>query len=322
MQQETKRWDLLTIGEAMIRLTPPSNQRLEQAESLRIYVGGCEANVAVGVSRLGMRAAWMGRLPRGPLGQRVVGELAAVGVDTTTTIWADQGRVGVYYLEVAGAPRGSRVVYDRADSAASQLSPDDIDWGVLDHTRHLHLSGITVALSASCASVVQRALEEARRRGVSTSFDLNYRSKLWSPEEARVALEPLLDVDLLFCTRDDAVLIFGLSGEPRDTVEHLRRRSGARLVALTLGGDGAIASSGDRTWVGRSFKVDTVDRVGAGDAYAAGFLVGFLLGDIDRAVAFGGAMAAWKHSEPGDFCYAERADIERLLANEGWEIRR
>ncbi len=286
------------------------------------YVGGSEANVAVGLARLGMRSAWIGRLPKNPLGRRVSSALSSQGVDVSGVVWADEGRVGVYYLEVAGPPRGSQVVYDRQGSAASELRPEELDWELLSRTRHFHVSGITAALSSSCAETVRLALAEARRRGVSTSVDINYRSRLWSPQRARQVLYPLLGVDLVFCTADDASTVFGEQGSPSEVAARLRRDWGTKMVVLTLGGEGAIVSGTDGLWRGRGHELRAVDRVGAGDAYVAGFLYGYLEGDIDKAVAYGGAMAAWKHTEPGDFCWATSSDIEMMLARAATEIRR
>lgn len=315
-------WDVLTLGETMIRLTPPAAQRLEQAAQFDVYVGGSEANVAVGLARLGLRSAWVGRLPDNPLGRRVSAALGGQGVDVSGVIWANEGRVGVYYLEVAGAPRGSRVIYDRQGSAASKLRAQDLDWTILSQTRHFHVSGITAALSASCAEVVRQALAEAQRRGATTSVDINYRSRLWSPQSAREVLQPLLGVDLVFCTAEDATTVFGVQGPPSEVAERLRHDWGAKMVVLTLGSRGALVCSADGLWQGKSHEVDPVDRVGAGDAYVAGFLYGYVDADIDKAVAYGGAMAAWKYSEPGDFCWATSSDIETMLAEAVSEIRR
>ena len=314
-------WDVVTLGETMLRLSPPGAQRLEQAAQFDVYVGGSEANVAVGLARLGMRSAWIGRLPKNPLGRRVSSALSAQGVDVSAVVWADEGRVGIYYLEVAGPPRGSRVVYDRQGSAASELKPEEIDWDLFSRARHFHVSGITAALSASCAETVRQALIEARNRGASTSVDINYRSRLWSPDQARRVLQPLLNVDLVFCTADDARTVFGEQGAPSEVAARLREDWGAKMVVLTLGSEGAVVSGADRLWRGRGHELQTVDRVGAGDAYVAGFLYGYLKGDIDQAVAYAGAMAAWKHTEPGDFCWASATDIEMMLAEESAEIR-
>jgi 2-dehydro-3-deoxygluconokinase len=186
----------------------------------------------------------------------------------------------------------------------------------------MHLSGITPALGYSCRETVQKALVEAKNAGLTVSFDVNYRSRLWSPSAAYQTLTPLLNVDIVFCTLEDAHVVFGQTGTPSDIAAQLLHLWGAKMVVLTLGGDGAIVTDGNDTWVGTAHRVNPVDRVGAGDAYVAGFLCGYLEKDIDRAVAYGGAMAAWKYSEPGDFCYARRADIDALLSDAGKDIRR
>lgn len=317
-----KRWDVFTLGEAMLRLSPPAAQRLEQAAEFRVYTGGSEANVAVGLARLGLRTAWTGKLPQNPLGMRVAAEIAMHGVDTSQVIWAKSGRVGVYYLEVAGAPRGSLVVYDRQGSAGSEMQPGDIDFSLLAEARHLHISGITPALSDACAATAREALAAARNFGATISFDINYRSRLWDAAKAHNILTPMLNVDLVFCTMADAQLVFGQTGAPAEVANSLRQTWGARMVVLTLGAEGALVAADGKTWHGHGLRVDPVDRVGAGDAYVAGFLYGYLAGDIDKAVAYGGAMAAWKYSEPGDFCWAREADIAAMLANEAKDIRR
>jgi 2-dehydro-3-deoxygluconokinase len=316
-------WDVITCGEAMLRFTPPAAQRLEQAPEYRVYVGGSEANVAVGLSRLGLQTAWIGKLPKNPLGRRVAAEIAAQGVDVSQIVWSDTGRVGTYYLEVAGAPRGSQVVYDRQNSAASTFVPEDLDWSILESARHLHISGITPALSDACAATTRHILAKAKTiPGMTVSIDVNYRSKLWTPQQARAVLSPMLNVEVVFCTLDDAKTVFGQSGEPKDVACRLREMWGAQIVVLTLGGDGAVLVSSDYSGYGKPHKVDAVDRVGAGDAYVAGFLYGYLELTLDKALRYGSAMAAWKYSEPGDFCYARRSDIEAVISEEGKDIRR
>ncbi|HHT25728.1 MAG TPA: sugar kinase [Firmicutes bacterium] len=318
-----KRWDVVAFGEAMLRFTPPGAQRLEQAAEYRVYVGGSEANVAVGMARLGLQTAWIGKLPKNPLGRRVAAEIAAQGVDVSRVVWTDTGRVGTYYVEVAGAPRGSQVVYDRQNSAACSFAPEDLDWSILKSARHLHISGITPALSASCAATTRRILEKAKEiPELTVSFDVNYRSKLWTPEEARATLTPLLNADVVFCTLDDAETVFGQYGNPEEVARRLRELWGAQIVVLTLGSEGAVLVSPSYTGYGKPHKVDPVDRVGAGDAYVAGFLYGYLQLTLETALRYGSAMAAWKYSEPGDFCYASRSDIEAIISEENRDIRR
>src|SRR5437660_1919140 len=142
--------DVVTLGEAMLRLSPPNFRRLEQSTSLDVNIGGAELSVAVGVARLGLDSAWVTKLPKNPLGRLIVNKGRELGVDTSHVIWTDDGRVGIYYLEFGSAPRASNVVYDRKYSAASTLRAGEIDWSFLKNVKLLHTTGITPALSPSC----------------------------------------------------------------------------------------------------------------------------------------------------------------------------
>src|SRR3989454_6309257 len=203
--------DVVTIGETMVRLSAPPGVPLEQAPQLDVHVAGAESNVAIALCRLGTTAGWISRLVDTPLGRRIVSDLRAHGVDVARVVWAPDGRVGVYFLEQGIPPRQHRIIYDRAQSAMALLNPDDIDWEFVRSTRLVHLTGITPALSAGCRTAASRAIAEARRGKALVCFDVNYRAKLWSADEAKMALEPLLaEVDILITTADDARLL--LSG--------------------------------------------------------------------------------------------------------------
>src|SRR3989440_11829914 len=166
--------DVFTLGETMLRFTPKGYTRLEEASELEVRIGGTESNVAIALARLGLRAAWASRLPRNPLGELTARRILSFGVDVSHVRWVDGARMGLYFIEPGAPPRSSLVLYDRARSAASEMEPEDFDWGLLDHTRHLHLTGITPALSESAAATAARAIREARARGRSISFDVNY----------------------------------------------------------------------------------------------------------------------------------------------------
>src|SRR5579872_1299621 len=184
-------FDVITFGETMIRLSPPGHARLEATDLLECRTGGSESNTAIALARLGRRAAWWSRLPDNPLGRKIATQVARWGVDTSLILWAETGRAGVYFIEFGAPPRPHHVYYDRADSAASHLTPDMVDWAQLDGARHLHLTGITPALSAGCAATVAHAAHEARARGLTVSLDINYRRKLWTPAQAKKMLAPL-----------------------------------------------------------------------------------------------------------------------------------
>lgn len=311
---DPERFDLFTLGETMIRLTPKGFARLEEMHELEVRIGGSESNVAVALARLGLRASWASRLPRNPLGLLVARRLRSFGVDLSAVRWVDDARMGLYFIEPAPPPRRSQVLYDRAHSAASGMQPDDFDWSILDRARHLHLTGITPALGDGPAATVARAIREARARNRTISFDVNYRARLWSVDAARVRLAPLVaDVDLLICTREDARSLFDASGSAEETAEALGERTRAGLVAVTLGGEGAILWDRSRFHRAAPFPVQVVDRIGAGDAFDAGLIRGFLHGDPVSGLRYGMAMAALKHTLPGDEFVASAEEVEALL---------
>ena len=204
--------DLVTFGEAMVRLTPPDFQRLEQARSFDAYVGGGELNVAVAAARLGVASRWVSRLPDNALGRMIANRAREQGVDIHID-WTSDDRAGLYFAELGAAPRASSVLYDRAQSAISRIAPGTIDWpAIFSGARWFHISGITPALSESAARVTAESMIAAKKAGLTVSYDLNYRGKLWTPEKARAVQEPLMEhVDVLITTEEDTRVVFGMS---------------------------------------------------------------------------------------------------------------
>src|SRR4051812_28393022 len=220
------RMDLVTFGEAMVRLTPPDFQRLEQARSLDVCVGGGELNVAVAAARMGISSRWVSRLPDNPLGRMIANRAREQGVDVHAQ-WTADDRAGLYFAELGAAPRASSVLYDRADSAISRIAPGEVDWSaVFSGARWFHVSGITPALSESAAQVTGEALIAAKKAGLTVSYDLNYRSKLWDAKKARAVQEPLMEyVDVLMTTEEDTRVVFGIGGEARDNFAQVDAQS-------------------------------------------------------------------------------------------------
>ena len=313
--------DVLTFGETMLRLSPPGRLRLAQATSLDVWVAGCESNVAAALRVLGQSVSWVSRLPDNPPGRKIADALCALGIDVSHVVWTPPSdRVGLFYAEAGTEPRVGAVVYDRAHSAASSLSPADLPDALFDAHKHLHVSGITPALSASCAAAVTNAVARAKARGRTVSLDINYRAKLWSPEAAAVALAPLIpSVDLLFCARDDAARLFGLSGDDAARTSGLRARFGVPIAVLTAGADGAVGCDADGCRAVPAVPVEaTVERLGSGDAFAGGFLAEYLRGaSLEDALKMGTAAGALKRTILGDMLVATRADVEAVLAREG-----
>jgi len=317
--------DVLTFGETMLRLSPPGRLRLSQATSFDVWVAGSESNVAAALCTLGLSVSWVSRLPDNPPGHKIADTLRGLGVDVSHVIWTPPGeRVGLFYAEPATEPRAGAVVYDRAHSAASSLSPADLPDALFDTYRHLHVSGITPALSASCAAAVTDAVARAKARGRTVSLDVNYRAKLWSPEAAAAALAPLIpQVDVLFCAQGDAARLFGLSGDDVARASGLRARFGVPIAVLTAGADGAVGCDADGCRAVPTVPVEaTVERIGSGDAFAGGFLAEYLRGaSLEEALRLGAAAGALKRTIQGDMLVATRTEVEAVLAQEqrdGW----
>lgn len=318
--------DLVGLGEVMLRLAARPPQRLEQAADLDVQIGGTEANVAAACARLGLRTAVISVLPsEHAWGDRTVRELTGHGVDCVGVLRRPGQRMGLYFIEYGMAPRPVRILYDRRDSAFSRLVPEDVDWALVRGARLVHLTGVTAALGSNLRDVVRRAISEAGGAGVPVSFDVNYRSRLWSPKEARDFLAEILPrVRYLFIGADDAATVFELEGSPERVLEGLHGLAPAATIALTLGEAGAaVLTAGGIHRPSRRYVVSVVDRVGAGDAFAAGFLWATLIGrDAQQAVDAATALAALKCTIWGDVPIVSRAELEELLATDSTEIRR
>lgn len=306
--------DVVTLGEAMLRLTVPAGQTLETSPAFQVYAAGSEANVAVTLARLGTSAGWISRLPATALGRRIAAELRAHGVDVSRVLWSAQGRVGLYFVEPAPPPRRYRLLYDRAASAFTEIDPAEVDWAYVRAARVLHLTGITPALGPRCRDLVARALAEARAARIPVSFDVNYRERLWPEAEARRVLGPLLrGVDVLLCTLEDAALLLEEAAPAEEAARALARRFDCGIAVITDGGR-CLALQAGRAAARDGFPVTAVDRVGAGDAFAAGFLHGWLAEGLERGLEYGMAAAALKHTFHGDVAVITMQDIADLLA--------
>jgi 2-dehydro-3-deoxygluconokinase len=317
--------DLVTLGEAMVRLTPPGFQRLEQARALDVCVGGAELNVAVAAARLGLASSWISRLPDNALGRMIASRGREAGVDVSRVAWSDaaESRAGLYFVEHGAAPRGGSVLYDRAGSAASHLAPHTIDWNaIFAGARWFHTSGITPALSDSAAAAAAEALAAAKGAGLTVSYDLNFRGKLWSAAKARAVQEPLMrDVDVLITSSETAQLVFGVGD-----AEQLRRRFGLAAVATPARESSrawqtsfsAMVAADGATHRAPTYEVEVVDEIGSGDAFVAGLIFGRLrLDSWDAAIRYGAALAALKCTVPGDMSQATLSEVEALLGRQG-----
>jgi len=308
---------IFTLGEAMLRLSPSlPGEGLSEATLFRASVGGAELNVACALSQLGHRAVWASKLPDDPLGRRILSFARSFGVDVSGVVFCRGSQVGVYFAD----PWSSlpEVVYVRRGSAFSTIEPGEVDWSLLERSDWVHLTGITPALGEGPRATWEEALRRARAAGKGVSLDVNYRSKLWPPEEARRVLAPEAKrVDILLCSLEDARGLFGSPSDPEAACHHLKRALGARVVALTAGRMGAFATdeSGEVRSAPR-VEVEVRDPIGAGDAFSAGFLHGFWRGGVEEGLKWGGALAAIKCGLLGDVARFSTCEVEAMLEGE------
>jgi len=326
--------DLVTFGEAMVRLSPPGFARLEQAAAFEVQVGGSELNTAVTAQRLGIATRFVTRLPRSPIGRLVHNKIAEHEVDGSHIAWTDDDRVGLYFLEFGASPRPSAVLYDRGNSAISRIQQDDIDWATaLEGARCFHTTGITAALSANAGEAVQRAIQVAQHMGLLVSFDLNYRKRLWSQDAARAFLTPLMEhVDVLFTTEEDAERVFGIATKDYSTLPaELVSRLGLRMAIVTVRANlsiwrnrwTAIAHDGATLYRTDEYELELVDRVGGGDALVGGFLSAHLREEsIQACLDLAVATSALAQTNPGDLNWSTLEEAKRLLEGGGKRIDR
>jgi 2-dehydro-3-deoxygluconokinase len=349
----------LTFGEIMARLAPPGKLRWRQAlpGSLEVTWGGGEANVAASLAMLGDRARYLTALPRHPIAESLVDTLRGLGVDTSPILWRKTGRLGLYFVEPGANQRGSTVLYDREGSAISLASADEYDFAAaLEGVTHLHITGITPAISEQAFRANLANVSAAKQANVSVSCDLNFRKKLWNwrpgtaPRDlARQSMSQLLPlVDLVIANEEDAADVLDIHAAGADVArgqldaaayEQVARRivdafPNVLRVAITLresisadhnnwgamlyvkdAGRGYLAPLDDRGAY-RPYQIThIVDRVGAGDSFAAGLLHALHSTDWstpERAIAFAAAASCLKHSVQGDFNYVTRQEVVAL----------
>jgi 2-dehydro-3-deoxygluconokinase len=313
-------YDLLTLGETLLRLSPPGAQRLDQARAFDIGIGGSELNVACLLARLGRRTAWVSRLPEGPLGRIVDGEARRHGVDTRFVRWIPGARLGLMFFEAGPAPRNARVIYDRKNSAAAELGFEDAPWeALIAASARIHLSGITPALGPSCRALVARVAALAGAAGKPVSYDLNYRATLTSPAEARAVLAAVAPhLELFIVAERDARSVLGFAERAEGLAEAIAARYGIPLVALTRAPGSAPADlllARGTVRAAPRYPVELVDRIGAGDSFVAGLIHGLLAGDLDLAIRLAAYAAAIGLATPGDINYFGPEDLAAFHAD-------
>ena len=329
---------VITFGEIMLRLSPPGFQRFAQAKSFDVVYGGAESNASVSLANYGLSSAFATLVPDNPIGQAAVNELRAFGVDTKFMLRKGK-RLGIYFYEKGVSMRPSKVVYDRKDSAIANIAPGDIDWDeVFDGADWFHFTGITPALSTAAAEETLRAVQAAKRHGVTVSCDLNYRKNLWSREEAGRVMGQLVPmVDVLIANEEDAADVFGICAETTDitagklnvegyrsVARQLVERFGCKKIAVTLR---ESLSASDNNWSGmlydgvsgemvvsKKYAIRLVDRLGGGDSFGSGLIYALLSGyGSQEAVEFAAAASALKQTIEGDVNRVTVDEVRSLM---------
>ena len=336
---------VVTLGEIMLRLTTPQHQRIIQASSFDVCYGGAEANVAVSLSQFGHEAAFISKVPDNSLGDAVIGALQKYGVDCRY-VRKGSGRLGIYFLENGASVRPSAVIYDRKDSLVTHMTPDEAELGsALNDAALLHISGITPVLSREAGKLALAAVKKAKELGVTVSFDLNYRKRLWEdhiPEKQALLTEIMEYADICFGNARDAALCLGYRQEEyldcdfslcvsetamQEMLEnyHLKCLVTGLRTSISASDNlySGIVCTPDQFVKGREYTVHIVDRVGTGDAFVAGFLHGYLSEmKTEDALNFGIAASAIKHTVPGDFNCICKQDVLTLMESNGGRIDR
>lgn len=331
---------IVCFGELMLRLAPEGYERFVQAKKLNVEFGGAEANVAVSLANYGANCAFVTKLPQNQLGQAALNSLRRYGVDVSHVARGGE-RLGIYFLEKGAAQRSSLCIYDRAHSSFAESSPNDYDWGkIFAGAKWFHITGVTPALSKNCESLALESCKEAKRLGLKISCDLNYRSKLWSMQKAKKVMTEISKyVDLCITNEDDLKNVFGITTNHTDTdsgiidVEAYKKtillaakKYGFSQIALTLRKSisasknnwSAIFFDGEKIFQSRAYDIDIVERVGSGDAFAAGLI--FALNEnfsAHDALEFATAAGCLKHSVEGDFNMVSAEEVERLVHSSG-----
>lgn len=326
----------ITFGEVMLRLAPMGYGRFLQSKEFGVVFGGGEANVAVSLANYGMDACFVTKLPTHEIGQSAVNELRKYGVDTSKIIRGGE-RIGIYYCEKGAAQRPSKVIYDRAHSSIAEAKREDFNWKeIFRGAEWFHITGITPALSEECAVITLEAAKAAKEAGVMVSFDLNYRSKLWTIESAqKVFLELAQYVDVCIASVYDAEKIFGIKAMETDFIEgklslegqqrvikKLADKYGFKIIATTfrenisasLNNWSAMLYNGDKFYSSRVYNMNIVDRIGGGDAFAAGLIYSLINKHSSQdTIEFSVAASCLKHSIEGDFNLVSLEEVETLM---------
>ena len=324
-----KEFDLLSLGEIMLRLSPPDNERMTGGESFTKQAGGAELNAITGAAMLGLRCGIISKLPDNDLGTYIKNRIRFCGVSDDYLVYDkdDDARLGVYFYENGAYPRKPRIVYDRKHTSINKLALSDFDDSMYASTKCFHTSGITLALSKELRANAIEMIKRFKAAGAIISFDVNFRGNLWTGDEARECINEILPyVDIFFCSEDTARLTFLKEGDVKSIMKSFTEEYPISIVASTQ----RIVHSPKRHTFGSIMycaKTDTfyeeapyadievVDRIGSGDAYISGVLYGLISnpGEYMKALQYGNATSALKNTIPGDLLSTSLKEINSII---------
>ena len=326
-------YDLVSVGEVMLRISPPRHQRLRSAHVWEVFACGSQLNVAANLVRLGKRTAFVTKLPANELGLLTLDDCVRYGVDMRHVKMVSGTRMGINFVEFSVPPRPSVAVYDRQHSAASTIAPGEFAWEeILQGAKLAHTDGIFPGLSSTCREAAMEFVAEADRLGCTVCFDMNYREHLWTPAEAAEMWSRLLwHVDVLVTNRWVSNHVFNYEGSDEEMASRYCEDFGCSVVCWTsCDGDGDMHGAWDsmalvdgKLYAGGRVGFDIVDRFGSGDAWFAGFLYGYLSGDVQFALEFGNALCALAHTTEGDVIQVTVDEVRALQeGNRDLRVRR
>ncbi len=334
---------VVTMGEIMLRLSTPGYFRFVQSQQFDVNYGGGEANVAVSLANFGLESYFISKLPSHEIGQSALNSLRRFGVRTDYIVRGGD-RIGIYFLETGASQRASKVIYDRSNSAVTELGKDELDWDeVFRGAKWFHWTGITPALGAKVRETLKAACVAARKNGATISADLNYRAKLWTTKEAQAVMVPLMEyVDVCIANEEDAEKSLGFRAASTnvesaeldesgyfDLAMKLKSQFHFKSVAITLRESHSASRNGwsamlhddadcKAPYRSKKYDIQIVDRVGGGDSFAGGLIYGLLKKKSTKdALEFAVAASCLKQTIPGDFNYVSVEEVEKLAGGSG-----
>lgn len=331
---------IITFGELMLRLSPDNNERFTQAHSYEAVYGGGEANTAVSLANFNVDTRYVTKLPNHTIGQSAVNSLRQYGVDVSRIVRGGD-QIGIYFLEKKTSQRPTNVIYNRNGSAFALATKEDFDWNsIFEGATWFHFSGITPAISDNMAEITIEACKEAKKRNITVSCDLNYRSKLWSSEKACEAMSRICQyVDVCIANEDDAIGIFSMNpadanGEEKNAyiAKELMKKFPFKMVASVWRTETSITTfklqsmiyTEGKAYYSKEFFMHILDYIGAGDAYCAGLIYSLINNfDPQKAVEFSNAASCLKHTVSGDYNLVTVDEVMKLaFSDAGNEVQR